>query len=74
MSPRSRVGKASRSASFSFSKLDLDQKLALLMKITRLMERQILYLRSCRRRAPPNSELARYLKRHERIKALCVTL
>ena len=74
MSPRSRVAKATTQNSRSFSKLDLDRKITHLIRISRLLEKQLFYLSSCKRKGPPNRELLRYVIRQERLKALCAAL
>jgi len=74
MSPRSRVAKATTTKSRSFSKLDLDRKIAHLIKISTLLDKQLFYLHSCKRKGPPNRDLLRYVSRQERLKALCAAL
>jgi hypothetical protein len=74
MNPRSRDATSTRSNFSSFPNLDLDRKIARLVKISKLLERQVFYLRSSKRRPQPNRELLRYVTRHQRIKALCATL
>jgi|HubBroStandDraft_4_1064222.scaffolds.fasta_scaffold126885_2 hypothetical protein len=74
MSPGSRIAKATTTKSRSFSKLDLDRKIAHLIKISTILDTQLFYLRSCKRKEPPNRELLRYVSRQARLIALCAAL
>lgn len=61
MSPESRIAKATATKSRYFSKVDLDRKIAHLIKISTVLDKQLFYLRSCKRKEPPNRELLRYV-------------
>jgi hypothetical protein len=74
MSPRLRVAETATTKSRSLANLDLDRKIAHLIKIRTLLDKQLSYLRSCKRQEPKNRDLLRYVSRLERLKALCAAL